>query len=285
VMMMQGPERPEVNGGGKIIMPPSALESLSRLNISYPMLFKIENKAKQRASHTGVLEFIADEGKVFLPGWMMRNLLLDEGDIITLTSTTLPVASYSKFKPQQVDFLNITNPKAVLEKHLRSFACLSKNDMISIDYLGKEYEVQIMELKPADAVNIIECDMNVDFEAPVGYQEPERPAPTPETPSQFGSSEMERQLKEYYESQDQFKSFAGRGGRIDGKKKGTKGVKHQVDLTQCYQRGVPNYNWSGQTLTFIRNGPIKATEEDEAGPSFESFGGAGNKLKKKKSRT
>ena len=44
VMMMQGPERPEVNGGGKIIMPPSALESLSRLNISYPMLFKIENK-------------------------------------------------------------------------------------------------------------------------------------------------------------------------------------------------------------------------------------------------
>ena len=62
-MMMQGPERPEVNGGGKIIMPPSALESLSRLNISYPMLFKIENKDKQRSSHTGVLEFIADEGK------------------------------------------------------------------------------------------------------------------------------------------------------------------------------------------------------------------------------
>ena len=55
-----------------------------------------------------------------------------------------------------------------------------QNDIISIDYLGKEYEVQIMELKPENAVNIIECDMNVDFEAPVGYQEPERIAPTPE---------------------------------------------------------------------------------------------------------
>ena len=33
------------------------------------------------------------------------------------------------------------------------------------------FKVQIMELKPADAVNIIECDMNVDFEAPVGYQD------------------------------------------------------------------------------------------------------------------
>ena len=70
------------------------------------MFYKLENKVfvslfifpntifkfldKQRSSHTGVLEFIADEGKVFLPGWMMRNLLLDEGDIITLTSTTLP---------------------------------------------------------------------------------------------------------------------------------------------------------------------------------------------------
>ena len=34
-------------------MPPSALESLSRLNISYPMLFKIENREKNRTSHTG----------------------------------------------------------------------------------------------------------------------------------------------------------------------------------------------------------------------------------------
>ena len=81
-----------------------------------------------------------------------------------------------------------------------------------------------MELKPADAVNIIECDMNVDFEAPVGYQEPERVEPTPEAPKPFGNAEMENKLKDYYEKQNQFKAFAGRGGRIDGKKKGTKGI-------------------------------------------------------------
>ena len=107
------------------------------------MLFKIENQRKERTSHTGVLEFIADEGKVYLPGWMMRNLLLDEGDEITLTSTNLETATYAKFKSEQVEFLNITNPKAVLEKHLRTFACLSKHDVISIDYLGKAYELQI----------------------------------------------------------------------------------------------------------------------------------------------
>jgi hypothetical protein len=48
VLMMPGQERPDVNAGGKIIMPPSSLESLSRLNISFPMLFKVENKAKGR---------------------------------------------------------------------------------------------------------------------------------------------------------------------------------------------------------------------------------------------
>ena len=55
----------------------------NRLNISFPMLFKIQNEKKQRTSHTGVLEFIADEGRVYLPGWMMRNLLLDEGKLLT----------------------------------------------------------------------------------------------------------------------------------------------------------------------------------------------------------
>ena len=39
------------------------------------------NPKKERISHTGVLEFIADEGKVYLPGWMMRNLLLGEGTV------------------------------------------------------------------------------------------------------------------------------------------------------------------------------------------------------------
>ena len=44
---------------------------------------------------------------------MMRNLLLDEGDLLQLESASLPVATYSKFQPQSTDFLDITNPKAV----------------------------------------------------------------------------------------------------------------------------------------------------------------------------
>jgi hypothetical protein len=38
--------------------------------------------------------------------------------------------------------------------------------------LEKDYELCILETKPGDAVSIIECDMDVDFAPPVGYQEP-----------------------------------------------------------------------------------------------------------------
>ena len=44
---------------------------------------------------------------------MMRNLLLEEGGFLQVESASLPIASYAKFQPQSVDFLDITNPKAV----------------------------------------------------------------------------------------------------------------------------------------------------------------------------
>lgn len=92
---------------------------------------------------------------------MMHNLLLEEGDIVQLKSLSLPVATFSKFQPQNPDFLDITNPKAVLENALRNFACLTSGDLIAIKYNSKIYELCVLETKPGNAVSIIECDMNV----------------------------------------------------------------------------------------------------------------------------
>ena len=61
----------EIIHGGKIIMPPSALEKLARLNIVYPMLFKLSNSRQQSYStHCGVLEFVAEEGRIYVPHWV-----------------------------------------------------------------------------------------------------------------------------------------------------------------------------------------------------------------------
>jgi ubiquitin fusion degradation protein 1 len=51
-------------------MPPSALEKLTRLHITYPMLFELFNGQTDRTTHCGVLEFIAEEGKLYLPHWV-----------------------------------------------------------------------------------------------------------------------------------------------------------------------------------------------------------------------
>ncbi|XP_045026340.1 ubiquitin recognition factor in ER-associated degradation protein 1-like [Daphnia magna] len=70
VSMLPGQERQDVEKGGKIIMPPSALDQLTRLHIVYPMLFKLTNPREGRITHCGVLEFVADESKIYLPYWM-----------------------------------------------------------------------------------------------------------------------------------------------------------------------------------------------------------------------
>ena len=95
VSMLPGNERDDLEHGGKIIMPPSALEQLTRLNIVYPMLFKLTNKTSERTTHCGVLEFVADEGKIYIPYWMMQNLTCGEGGFIEVESASLQASTTS----------------------------------------------------------------------------------------------------------------------------------------------------------------------------------------------
>ena len=60
----------------------------------------------------------------------MIQLGLNDGDQIRVESATLARATFAKLKPMSLEFLNITNPKAVLEVELRKYACLTKGDKI-----------------------------------------------------------------------------------------------------------------------------------------------------------
>ncbi len=44
---------------------------------------------------------------------MMNQLCIQDGDLVELDNVSLQLATFSKFQPQTVDFLDITNPKAV----------------------------------------------------------------------------------------------------------------------------------------------------------------------------
>lgn len=183
--MLPGKERLNVSYGGKIIMPPSALAQLTNMDIESPWYFQLRNTgaAESRRTHAGVLEFIADEGNVHLPAWMMRTLGLSEGDPVRLNGTTLPKGKMVKIQPQTVDFLEISDPKAVLEQAFRNFSSLSPGDIVEISYNCLTFEILIMEITPnAEGISIIETDLEVDFAPPKGYVEP-TPVPRPPPPT------------------------------------------------------------------------------------------------------
>lgn len=97
-----------------VIMPPSALANLTNMEIPGPWKFKLRNPSNTAAeTHAGVLEFIAPEGQVYLPHWMMKTLRLNEGDPIRVTGTELPKGKMVKLQAQEVHFLEISDPKAV----------------------------------------------------------------------------------------------------------------------------------------------------------------------------
>jgi ubiquitin fusion degradation protein 1 len=162
--------------GDKIILPTSAFEKLARMTVTYPMQFELRNESLEdiRRTHVGVLEFTAPEGQCYIPHWIMQNLLIMEGAMISVRNVTLPLAKFVKFRPRSVDFLDISNPKAVLENTLRNFSCLTLDDQLCLPYNGKNYYVDVIELKPANAVSIVEADVEVDFAPPIGYVEPQR---------------------------------------------------------------------------------------------------------------
>ncbi|PKI82329.1 Ufd1p [Malassezia vespertilionis] len=171
-----GRERNDVSYGGKIIMPPSALATITDLELESPWTFVLRNRntAHPLHTHAGVVEFIAEEGVVYLPSWIMRMLQLDDGDPIYIQGTRLPKGRFVKIQPQTVDFLEISDPKAVLEQALRNYPTLTPGDIIEISYNCLTFEILIMDVVPdAEGISIIETDLEVDFAPPKGYVEPE----------------------------------------------------------------------------------------------------------------
>lgn len=108
---------------------------------------------------------------------MMKTLHLEVGDLIQIKSTNLADAKLVKLQPQSPTFLDISDPKAVLENAFRSFSTLTKGDVFSFHYNDTVYDVAVLEVKPESekmGVSMIETDVEVDFAPPVGYVEPER---------------------------------------------------------------------------------------------------------------
>ncbi|TPX57837.1 hypothetical protein PhCBS80983_g03525 [Powellomyces hirtus] len=278
-MMQTMTERPELLYGGKIVLPNSAFVKLSSLHISWPMLFQLTNAAQDRTSHSGVLEFTAEEGRVYVPQWMMQTLLLEEGQFIDIKNVELPLGTFVKIQPQSVDFLEITDPKAVLEQALRNFSTLTVGDIISFKYNDKLYDILVLEKKPeGQGISIVETDLEVDFAPPVGYVEPtpmHRPASAAAAVNQPNLKGSTTSIKEHTVAEDiAFKPFAGSGQKLSGKKHGAPdGTASLADTTNvpAALRLPPGKLFFGYPVV-----PVKGKGHSDTEPPSSSGGGGGS---------
>ncbi|SCU96734.1 LADA_0H02454g1_1 [Lachancea dasiensis] len=243
-MMNDRIRKDDANFGGKMFLPPSALSKLTMLSVRYPMLFELTVPETRKVTHGGVLEFIAEEGRVYLPQWMMETLGVQPGSLLQIGSTDVPLGQFVKIEPQSVDFLDISDPKAVLENVLRKFSTLTVADIIEISYNNRSYRIKVLEVKPesnANSICVIETDLVTDFAPPVGYVEPDYKAVQKEKklqarldPSIQGLGPMSQRI-EYaatVNSGSEIKSFfGGEGKRLSGKsQKTTKESSNETEI-------------------------------------------------------
>lgn len=298
-MMPDNVRKDDANFGGKIFLPPSALNKLTMLHIRYPMLFELTNEGLDKKTHSGVLEFVAEEGRVYIPQWMMETLDLQPGSLVKIANHDLPNGQFTKLEPQSVDFLEISDPKAVLENALRKFSTLTINDIIEIDYNDTRYGIKVLEARPesdSKGICVVETDLETEFAPPVGYVEPEytpksvKPSTTPIDPSSVkksaGAGTMAQSINfANLVASGGTTSYKGSGQKLSGKATGDEDKKLTIDDLDPDIPPAPlhlpaNQLFLGWPVTL----PTPEESESEQ-PAPKAFSGEGKSLRQSKKRT
>lgn len=170
--------------GDKIKLPPSCFTELSDQGAfdKGPVYFQLTlahqegssninaaDKENDRTTHSGVLEFTADEGTVGVPPHVWQNLFPTDTPNINLIEVRyvwLPKGTYAKLQPDQLGFSDLPNHKAILETSLRQHATLSEDDIFTVNYGELIYKLRVLELKPSSSVSVLETDIEVDIVVP-----------------------------------------------------------------------------------------------------------------------
>jgi ubiquitin fusion degradation protein 1 len=149
---------------------------------------------------------------------------LGEKSLVSVKNVSLSKATFVKFRAQSVEFLEVSNPRALLEVTLRKYTCLTVGDIICIPRGRKHFYLEVREVQPNGAASIIETDCNVDFEEPVGYKESKYAQYEKKTEEAPKYEPAVRTLQKARADDDEsdaksnkFTPFAGAAKRIDGK--------------------------------------------------------------------
>jgi ubiquitin fusion degradation protein 1 len=164
--------------GDKVRLPQEILsqyigQNNDNLELKFPISFKLKTLHKELI--ISVLDFSGTEDIIIVPEWMFYNLYpLELGDNVTLsiysggyTENVIPKGSMIRLRPHSYEFLNICDHKTVLENHLKQFGIINQYTTISINYCDEQFDIDIIETKPENIIDIIDIDLQVEFVEPV----------------------------------------------------------------------------------------------------------------------
>jgi len=100
---------------------------------------------------------------------------LEEGvDVNLQLLTNIPKGRFVRIQPYKTEFIDLPDPRAILERQLANFVCLTEGDTISVKVIDKFYQFNVLEVQPKSQNNcicLIEADIEVDFAQPLDYEE------------------------------------------------------------------------------------------------------------------
>ena len=213
----------------KVCLPESVLFEIKEMdNITFPLFFKVKNPFTQYGSVCGVEEFTAPPGVCHLPYQIMNDLCVEQGSNVELEIVVPPKGDFVKLRFHKSEFAKLSNPKAVLEKIMsKDYPVLTCGQTIVLNYtdLKKKYYVDIVETKPTDVIQIINTNLNVDFEEPCDFKEDcptvendvirhENIEPIEEPFNGPIINNREELLQKYRQWSNGFIPFSGRGYRL-----------------------------------------------------------------------
>ena len=143
-----------------INLPVRSLERLSILHMKNTYFFELKSESKELV-YVGVKEFISTDGCVELPCWLSEQLQTDYVNVTLMKD--IPKGEYIKIEPQEEEFFSLPDNDKLVEYELSKYCLLQLNQIIPLQIFDKVYKFKIIEIKDHDLIDIVNIDLNVDF--------------------------------------------------------------------------------------------------------------------------
>ena len=161
----------ELDMTAKINLPITVLARVSRMNVPFPLTFRIFNEAKNTFTTAGAPEFDAECDGIVMPYWMMKKLELDYMEPVQIETVSLPVGRKVVIQGYTSDYAEMQDLRHEMEKKMRDFPCLSQGDTIFLNSGGEPQMFTVLEVfsdeGPCDSISCLNTDLKVEFERPL----------------------------------------------------------------------------------------------------------------------